>query len=155
MWQGIQAITNYRTSPASDRDASLPDVLNDFYARFEVQNNMVVKKTTPPSSNQVLSLTTAEVRKTLCRVNPWKSAGPDSTRGRVLREYAQQLADVFRDIVNISLSSTTVLTCLKMTTIIPLLKRSTVSCLNGYCPVALTPIVMTCFKSLIMRHIKT
>ncbi|KAI5108334.1 gastrula zinc finger protein XlCGF28.1-like [Silurus meridionalis] len=33
MWQGIQAIMNYKTSPACDCDASLPDALNDFYAR--------------------------------------------------------------------------------------------------------------------------
>ncbi|KAK3547944.1 hypothetical protein QTP70_001322 [Hemibagrus guttatus] len=33
--------------------------------------------------------------------------------------------------------------------------KSTVSCLNDYHPVGLTPIVMKCFKSLVMRHIKT
>ncbi|KAK3510440.1 hypothetical protein QTP70_006852, partial [Hemibagrus guttatus] len=34
MWQSIQSITNYRpASPACDRDASLPDALNSFYAR--------------------------------------------------------------------------------------------------------------------------
>ncbi|KAI5085414.1 hypothetical protein C0J45_23128, partial [Silurus meridionalis] len=94
MCQDIQAITNYKTtSPACDRDTSLPDALKDFYARFEVQNNMVARKTIPPPSDQVLCLTTAEVRKTLCRVNPWKSAGPDHIPGRVLRECAEQLAD--------------------------------------------------------------
>ncbi|KAI5610007.1 gastrula zinc finger protein XlCGF28.1-like [Silurus asotus] len=94
MWQGIQAITNYKTtSPACDRDASLPDALNDFYARFEVQNNVVARKTIPPPSDQT-------------------------------------------------------------TTIIPVPKKSTVSCLNDYRPVALTPIMMKCFKRLVMRHIK-
>ncbi|KAK3549963.1 hypothetical protein QTP86_016837, partial [Hemibagrus guttatus] len=40
MWQGIQAITNYKTtSPACDSDASLPDALNDVYAQFEAQNS--------------------------------------------------------------------------------------------------------------------
>ncbi|KAF7710583.1 hypothetical protein HF521_009455 [Silurus meridionalis] len=135
MWQGIQAITNYKTtSPACDRDASLPDVLNDFYARFEVQNNVVARKTIPPPSDQVLCLTTAEVRKTLCRVNPRKSGGPDNIPGRVLRECAEQLADVFTDIFNISLSNATVPTCLKTTTIIPVPKKSSVSCLNDYRP---------------------
>ncbi|KAI5085907.1 hypothetical protein C0J45_23081, partial [Silurus meridionalis] len=42
------------------------------------------------------------VEKTLCRVNPRKSAGPDNIPGRVLRECAEQLA-VFTDIFNISL----------------------------------------------------
>ncbi|KAI5085415.1 hypothetical protein C0J45_23129 [Silurus meridionalis] len=154
MWQGIQAITNYKTtSPACDRDASLPDALNDFYARFEVQNNVVARKTIPPPSDQVLCLTTAEVRKTLCRVKPRKSAGPDNIPGRVLRECAEQLADV--NIFNISLSSTVVPTYLRTTTIVPVQKKSTVSCLNDYRPVALTPIVMKCFERLVMRHIKT
>ncbi|KAF7711715.1 gastrula zinc finger protein XlCGF28.1-like [Silurus meridionalis] len=113
------------------------------------------RKTTPPPSDQVLCLTTAKVRKTLCIVNPQKSAGPDNIPGRVLRECAQQLADVFTDIFNISLSSAIVLTCLKMMTIVPVAKKSTVSCLNDYCPIALTPIVMKCFERLVMRHVKT
>ncbi|KAI5108323.1 gastrula zinc finger protein XlCGF28.1-like [Silurus meridionalis] len=155
MWQGIQAITNYKTSSACDRDASLPDALNDFYALFEVQNNVKAKKTTPSPTDQVLCLTTAEVRKTLCRVNPRKSAGPDNFPGRVLRECAEQPADVFTDIFNIFLSSNVVPTCLKTTTVVPVPKKSTVSCLNDYCPVTLTPIVMKCFERLVMRHIKT
>ncbi|KAK3537588.1 hypothetical protein QTP70_016402 [Hemibagrus guttatus] len=75
--------------------------------------------------------------------------------GRVLRECAEQLADVFTDVFNISLSSAVVPTCLKRTTIVPVLEKSTVSCLNDYHPVALTPIVMKCFERLVMRHIKT
>ncbi|KAI5085875.1 hypothetical protein C0J45_23573, partial [Silurus meridionalis] len=155
MWQGIQAITNYKmTSPACDPDASLPDALNNFYARFKVQNNIVAMKTTLPPNDQVLCLTTAELRKILCRVNLRKSAGPDNIPGRVFRECAQQLADVFTDIFNISLISTIVPTCLKTMTIVPVPKKSTVSCLNDYHPVALTPIMMKCFERLVMRHIK-
>ncbi|KAK3550715.1 hypothetical protein QTP70_003970 [Hemibagrus guttatus] len=41
-----------------------------------------------------------------------------------------------------------------MTTIIPVPKKSPVSCLNDYRPVALTPIIMKCFERLVMRHIK-
>ncbi|KAK3523842.1 hypothetical protein QTP70_010453 [Hemibagrus guttatus] len=87
------------------------------------------------------------------RVNPQKSAGPDNIPGRVLRECAEQLVDVFTDIFNISLSSAVVSTCLKTMTIVPVLK-STVSCLSDYRPVD-TPIVTKCFERLIMRHIKT
>ncbi|KAK3553855.1 hypothetical protein QTP70_012687 [Hemibagrus guttatus] len=39
LWFPAVAITNYRISPpACDSDASLPNALNDFCARFEVQN---------------------------------------------------------------------------------------------------------------------
>ncbi|KAI4884329.1 hypothetical protein NFI96_003223, partial [Prochilodus magdalenae] len=156
MWQGIQAITNYRTAPpACDSDASLPDALNHFYARFETQNSVAARKTTPPPDDQVLCLTAADVRKTLRRVNPRKAAGPDNIPARVLRECADQLTDVFTDIFNISLSSATVPTCLKATTIIPVPKKSSVSCLNDYRPIALTPIIMKCFERLVLRHIKT
>ncbi|KAK3569400.1 hypothetical protein QTP86_027946, partial [Hemibagrus guttatus] len=135
MWQGIQAITNYKITPsACDSDASLPDALNDFYARFEAQNNVAVKKAIPSPNNQVLCLSTTDVRRTLCRVNPRKSAGPDNIPGRVFRECAEQLADVFINIFNISLSSTIVPTCLKTMTIVPVLKKSTVSCLNDHHP---------------------
>ncbi|KAK3574278.1 hypothetical protein QTP86_004369 [Hemibagrus guttatus] len=97
---------------------------------------------------------TADVRKTLCSVNPEKAAGPDNIPDRVLRECAEQLAEVFTDIFNISLSSAIVPTCLKTITIIPMLKKSPVSRLNDYRPVALTPIIMKCFERLIMKHIK-
>ncbi|KAK3564155.1 hypothetical protein QTP86_009038 [Hemibagrus guttatus] len=109
MWQGIQVITNYKTTPsACDSDASFPDVLNDFYARFEAQNNVAARKTIPPPNDQVLCLSTADMKSALCRVNPRKSAGPGNIPGRVLRECAEQLADVFTDIFNISLSSAVV-----------------------------------------------
>ncbi|KAI4899410.1 hypothetical protein NFI96_001980 [Prochilodus magdalenae] len=135
MWQGIQAITNYSTTPpACDRDASFPDALNDFYSWLKTQNGVAARKTTPPPDDQVLCLTAADVRKTLLRVNPRKATGPDNIPGRVLRECADQLTDVFTDIFNISLSSATVPTCLKATTSIPVPKKSSVSCLNDYRP---------------------
>ncbi|KAK3514970.1 hypothetical protein QTP86_020616 [Hemibagrus guttatus] len=107
--------------------------------------------TIPPSNDQVLCLSTADVKRTLCRVHPRKSAGPDNIPGRVLRGKCRCL----HQHSHISLSSTVVPTCLKTTTIAPVPKKSTVSCLNDYCPVALTLIVMKCFERLIMRHIKT
>ncbi|KAK3535309.1 hypothetical protein QTP70_007661 [Hemibagrus guttatus] len=67
------------------------------------------------------------------------------TKGKSLNTY---------NIFNISLSSAVVPTCLKTTTIVPVPKKSPVSCLNDYHSVALTPIIMKCFKRLVMRHIK-
>ncbi|XP_059842900.1 uncharacterized protein LOC132403518 [Hypanus sabinus] len=106
-------------------------------------------------SCHLLCLTVADVRTTLCRVNPRKAAGPDNIPGRVLRGCADQLANALSDIFNISLSSATVPTCFKATTIIPVPKKSSVSCLNDYHSVALTSIIMKCFERLVMRHIKT
>ena len=157
LWQGTQAITNYRTmTPACDSDASLPDasLLNVFYARFEAENDVVAKKNTPLPGEQVLCLTKAEVRKTLQRVNLHKVAGPDNVPGSVLKGCADQLADVLTDIFNISLSSATIPSCFKATTIIPVPKKSLVSCLNDHCPITFTPTIMKYFERLILRHIK-
>ncbi|KAI3371822.1 hypothetical protein L3Q82_006675 [Scortum barcoo] len=91
MWRGI---TDYNTRDAQcPRDPSLPDALNNFYARFDDPN-------TSPSTRFMVP------------------------------------------------------TCLKTATIIPIPKSSTVTGLNDYQPVALTPIVMKCFERLVMAHIK-
>ncbi|KAK3521384.1 hypothetical protein QTP70_004133 [Hemibagrus guttatus] len=144
---------DHQVSPACDSDAFLPDAINNFYTQFEAWNDVTARKTIPPPEDQVVCLTTADVRKTLRRVNPRKAARPDNIPG--LKECAEQLVDVFTDIFNISLKSSIVPMCLMTTTtIIPVPKKSPVSCLNDYRHIALTPIIMKCFKRLIMRHIK-
>ncbi|KAI2665140.1 hypothetical protein H4Q32_021349 [Labeo rohita] len=89
------------------------------------------------------------------RINPRKAAGPDNILGRALRDCAAQLTDVLTDIFNSSLSQAVVPTCLKSTSIIPVPKKSPVSCLYDYRPIALTPIMMKCFERLVMHHIKS
>ena len=61
-------VLNYRTT--CDSDPSFPDALNNFYSRFEAQNDVTTKKTTPPPNDKTLCLTIANVRKTLLRVKP-------------------------------------------------------------------------------------
>ncbi len=100
-------------------------------------------------------LSAADVRKTISRINPRKAAGPDNIPGRVLKDCAAQLTDVLTDIFNTSLSQAVVPTYVKSTTIIPVPKKSPVSRLNDYRPIALTPIMMKCFERLVMQKIKT
>ncbi len=93
-----------------------------------------------------MTLSPDSVRRSLSRINARKAPGPDNIPGRVLRDCAVELTDVFTDIVNISLSQAVVPTCFKATTIIPVPKKSSPSCFNDYRPVALTPILMKCFE---------
>ena len=46
-------------------------------------------------------------------------------------------------------------TCFKQTTIVPVPKKTNVTCLNDYRPVALTSVSMKCFERLVMAHINT
>ncbi len=152
LWQAIQTITDYKPPlQACDDDTSLPDALNHFYSRFEMQNDTPTQKLPTPPNDQALCLSPADVRKTLSWINPRKAAGPENIPGRVLKDCAEQLTDIF----NTSLSQTVIPTCLKSTTIIPVPKKSPVYCLNDYRPIALTPIILKCFERLVMHNIKT
>ncbi len=105
-----------------------------------MQNDTPAQKLPTPPNDQALCLSAADVRKTLSRINPRKAAGPDNIPGRVLKDCAAQLTDVLTDIFNTSLSQAVIPTCLKSTTIIPVPKKSPVSCLNDYRPIAqITP----------------
>ncbi len=82
LWQAIQTITDYKPPPqACDDDPSLPDTLNHFYSRFEMQNDTPAQKLPTPPNDQALCLSAADVRKTLFRINPRKAAGPDNIPG--------------------------------------------------------------------------
>jgi hypothetical protein len=101
----------------------------------------------------VITLSVADVSKPFKEVNIHKTAGTDGLPGRVLKGCADQLARVFTDIFNLSV--TVIPICFKQTTIVPVPKEAKVTCLNDYRPVALTSVAMKCFERLVMAHINS
>jgi hypothetical protein len=73
----------------------------------------------------------------------------------VLKASADQLASVFTDIFNLSLTESVIPTCFKQTTIVPVPKEVKVTCLNDYRPVAFTSVAMKYFERLVMAHINS
>ncbi len=71
----------------------------------------------------------------------------------MLRACAFQLAGVFTDIFNLSLSLSVVPLCFKTSTIVPIPKKNKITCLNDWRPVALTPIFSKCFEKHIRDYI--
>ena len=67
----------------------------------------------------------------------------------------EQLAPIFCEIYNHSLSQCKVPTCFKPPTIIPVPKEPKVPSLNDCRPVALTSIAMKVFERLVLRYLKT
>ena len=126
----------------------LPDELNHFYARFEANNTETCIRAPAVSEACVITLCAADVSKTFKQVNIHKAAGPDGLPGRVLRACADQLASVFTDIFNMSLTESVIPTCFKQTTIVPVLKNTKATCLNEYRQVALKSVAMKCFERL-------
>uniref|UniRef100_A0A674NYU7 Reverse transcriptase domain-containing protein n=1 Tax=Takifugu rubripes TaxID=31033 RepID=A0A674NYU7_TAKRU len=156
MWQGIQAITDYKPNNSSPTvmDTTFLNELNTFYARFEKDDKDTATRTPVPADHQPITLSSTAVYTALSRINPRKAAGPDGIPGRVLRACAEQLAGIFTDIFNLSLAHAVVPSCFKATTIVPVPKHSRPTCLNDYRPVALTPIIMKCFERLVLAHLK-
>ncbi|KAK3539709.1 hypothetical protein QTP70_012032 [Hemibagrus guttatus] len=79
------------------------------------------------------------------RQHPW--VGPQSL--------CYGAGDVLTSIFNLSLSQSTIPTCFKTTTIVPLPKKRPPTCLNDYRPVALTPIIIKCFERVVLAHIQS
>ena len=155
MWQGIQAITDYKPAHITPQssDASLHEELNLYYGRFDKDNKEVAIKEVLTAGHQPLTLSPADVFAALSRINQWKAAGPDGVP--VYRACAEQLSEVWTDIFNLPLAQATVPECLESTTIVPVPKHSTAVDLNDFRPVTLTPIIAKCFERLVLGQIKT
>ena len=77
MWQGLQTITDYRGKPSRElpSDASLPEELNAFNARFEASNTEPCVRAPAVPDDCVITLSVADVSKTFKQVNIHKDAG--------------------------------------------------------------------------------
>ena len=58
MWQGLQTITDYKGKLCHElpSDASLPDELNHFYARFEASNTELCMRASAVPDDCVITL---------------------------------------------------------------------------------------------------
>jgi hypothetical protein len=115
-------------------DMSLTNKLNNFYARFKESNAETCMRTTAVPDDCVIMLSATDESKTFKQVNIHKAAVPEGLPGRVLQACADQLASVFTDVFNLSLSESVIPTCFNETTIVPVPKNTRVTCLNVYRP---------------------
>jgi len=162
VWQGLQQNTQYKQKPTpANSDPILTDQLNHFYSRFDRKNSTKASShSVPPDSDSGLppppfTVRPWEVKYLFTKLNIRKAAGPDSISPSTLKFCAEQLAPIFCEIYNHSLSPCKVPTCFKSSTIIPVPQNPKVSSLNGYRPVARTSIAMKVFECLVLRYLKT
>jgi hypothetical protein len=71
MWQRLQTITNYKGKPSRvfPSNTSLPDVLNDFYARFKASNTEECIRSPAILDDCVIMLAVANMNKTFKQVS--------------------------------------------------------------------------------------
>ena len=157
--QGLQNITGYKqkfhqSTPVNNVNITA-DGLNEFYARFDRQN-----KTKPTTNHNVcfdcpFNIEEHQVISLFNKQNIHKAAGPDGIMTKTLKYCAKQLAPVFTDIFNNSLFLQHVPLCFKMSTIIPVQKKSKIMSMNDYRPVALTSVVMKVFERIVSGFLQS
>ena len=155
LWQAVNKIAPYKSksnSKAIPDDPNLPDELNEFYARFDRAESPPTKVPCDESPSFVIDA--MDTRRIFARLNVRKAAGPDGITPRLLRTCANELAGIFTMLFNWSLRLCTVPDIFKRSVIIPIPKRSPVSCLNDYRPVALTSVIGKSFERLVLEHLK-
>ncbi|KAK3532073.1 hypothetical protein QTP86_006799 [Hemibagrus guttatus] len=101
-----------------------------------------------------LTIKEEEVNRLFKRLNTRKATGPDSVSPSLLKHCANQLSPVFTDIFNTSLETCHVPACFKTSAIVPVPKKTKITGLNDYRPVALTSVVMKSFERLVLSYLK-
>ncbi|KAI2650995.1 putative RNA-directed DNA polymerase from transposon BS [Labeo rohita] len=133
----------------------LAEDLHEFYCRFETPHTrsdyLFSQPVTPPASPlsppPPLKISENDMHQVF-RKNKRRKA-PAS-----LKTCADQLAPIFSQIFNRSLELCEVPSCLKRSTIIPVPKKTKITGLNDYRPMALTSVVMKSFEKLVLVYLK-
>eukprot|EP00061_Rhincodon_typus_P010859 g35458.t1 len=103
----------------ADKNTSLPDTLNSFFAQFEQNASSEVSPILIAPDAPVPTVTAADIRSVFLGIIPRKATGPGGVPGRAFKSCVGQLVEVFTSIFNLSLLPAKVTTCFKKITIIP------------------------------------
>ena len=95
------------------------------------------------------------MKKAFQRQNIRKAAGPDGVPPVVLKECSNQLATVFTEVFNCSLEQRKVPICFKTSCIVPVPKKSNITRLNDYRPVALTSVIMKVLEKFVLNYLRS
>jgi hypothetical protein len=132
-------------------DCDLPNVLNDFYTRFEQHDfsSDVSDLRKSLTSDYDIVVSQDSVTSLFKCIDVNKAPGPDGIGGRVLRCCADQLGSVFTQLFQLSLDSGHIPALWKFSNIVPLPKKTNPKQPNDFRPVALTSVVMKTLEKIV------
>ncbi|KAK3521394.1 hypothetical protein QTP70_004125 [Hemibagrus guttatus] len=140
-------------NPGLDRS----DELNIFYTRFKAAAIIANAEANANAranakAEKAFIISEHDVTRAFRRVNTRKAAGPDGISGQVLRACADQLAPMFTEIFNLSLTHLVIPTCFKES-IIFITPEENPSCFLQRLPPCSPDLVMKCLERLVKDFI--
>ena len=163
VWHGMRLMSGYsngssKSSPSPRTSLEFANELNAFYNRFDChdlsqQTNDLLTSLTNDNET-FLTVSEEDVRKELSKLNPSKASGPDGITPRVLKSCADQLSHIFALIFNFSFERKYVPKLWKLSGIIPVPKKPTITCNNDLRPIALTSVVMKSAEKFVLKQLK-
>ncbi|GFS00713.1 hypothetical protein ElyMa_006405700 [Elysia marginata] len=162
VWQGMKLMSGCKAKGSSgvEGDVLYANELNKFYARFdcfdfskEREDMLCVLKQRMNGESRIVELNDKEVCDVLQKIRPGKAAGPDLILPSVLKFCASELCQVFASVFNRSLNKCVVPMVWKAACIVPVPKKTSVTCMNDLRPVALTSCIMKVFEKCMLVHI--
>ena len=158
-WKGLNAMMGRKQKQQhvqSEDVLKFANDLNAFYARFDVRDFKPdcdrLCATLDPSP---LTVTEEAVTACFSRVNPRKAPGPDGVKGRVLKECASQLSQVFTGLFQLFLNNQFVPRIWKTATITPVPKKTNATLLNDFRPISLTSVLCKCMERVVSNQLVT
>ena len=127
-------------SPELD-ELAIADALNDHFANISSDIPELDLQSLPaflPARKPPALIQPYEVYKELNRIKPGKSSGPDGIPGRILKEFAVELATPLCEVINSSYQSGTVPSQWKRAIIVPIPKERSANSIDKQRPISLT-----------------
>ena len=142
---------------AVDNELDMANNLNDFYCRFDIHDFMaeqdLVYKEIRGMKCVDFNISIDDVKSHFRHVNPRKASGPDGISSRTLKMCADQLAQPFHRLFQLSIDTSVVPRLWKKSLIVSVPKNNKPRELNDLRPVALTSTVMKCFEKTILKQL--
>jgi hypothetical protein len=129
-----------------------PDLLNQFYSRFEKE--LPSPQLPSTCSDNLPSFNVDDVTKALVCSGINKSCGPDGIPGKLLRVAAQAIAEPLCSLFNKCIQEGIFPKIWKKSNIVPVPKHNQASAAKDYRPVALTSLVAKTFEKLLLKFIR-
>jgi len=159
-WRGLELVTQYKpkSSSLSDDDSGLVDELNNFYARFDTNDNsediQAIKNVLAQqrTEHDRITISSSDVYKHFKSLNPRKSKGPDGISPKTLRICSQQLSPVYATIYQRCVNEH-IPNIWKTATVIPVPKKSSPKELNDYRPISLTSVPFKTLERIVQERL--